>query len=103
MIGHLVGAAGIASALAAIGAIRDGVIPPTANLHTPDPECDLDYVPLVARAGQGRDGRRQRLRLRWPERGDDLPGARGVAGPTPAQRGSERAALERLDRGDVLG
>jgi 3-oxoacyl-[acyl-carrier-protein] synthase II len=49
MIGHLVGAAGIASALAAIGAIRDGIIPPTANLHTPDPECDLDYVPLVAR------------------------------------------------------
>jgi 3-oxoacyl-[acyl-carrier-protein] synthase II len=49
MIGHLVGAAGIASVLAAVGAIRDGVIPPTANLHTPDPECDLDYVPLVAR------------------------------------------------------
>jgi len=49
MIGHLVGAAGIASALAGIGAIRDQVIPPTANLHTPDPECDLDYVPLVAR------------------------------------------------------
>lgn len=49
MIGHLVGAAGIASALAAIGAIRDGVIPPTANLETPDPECDLDYVPLTAR------------------------------------------------------
>jgi 3-oxoacyl-[acyl-carrier-protein] synthase II len=49
MIGHLVGAAGIASALAAIGAIRDGIIPPTANLTTPDPECDLDYVPLTAR------------------------------------------------------
>ncbi|MFM2106847.1 MAG: hypothetical protein RL338_1879 [Chloroflexota bacterium] len=49
MVGHLVGAAGIASALAAIGAIRDGVIPPTANLRDPDPECDLDYVPLVAR------------------------------------------------------
>lgn len=49
MIGHLVGAAGIASALAGIGAIRDGIIPPTANLHTPDPECDLDYVPLTAR------------------------------------------------------
>lgn len=49
MVGHLVGAAGIASALAALGAIRDGVIPPTANLHDPDPECDLDYVPLVAR------------------------------------------------------
>jgi 3-oxoacyl-[acyl-carrier-protein] synthase II len=49
MIGHLVGAAGIASALAAIGAIRDQVIPPTANLWTADPECDLDYVPLTAR------------------------------------------------------
>jgi len=49
MIGHLVGAAGIASALAGIGAIRDQIIPPTANLHTPDPECNLDYVPLVAR------------------------------------------------------
>lgn len=49
MIGHLVGAAGIASALAAIGGIRDGVIAPTANLETPDPECDLDYVPKVAR------------------------------------------------------
>jgi 3-oxoacyl-[acyl-carrier-protein] synthase II len=49
MIGHLVGAAGIASALAGLGAIRDQVIPPTANLHTPDPECDLDYVPLVKR------------------------------------------------------
>ena len=49
MIGHLVGAAGIASALAALGGIRDQVISPTANLHTPDPELDLDYVPLVAR------------------------------------------------------
>ncbi len=49
MVGHLVGAAGIAGALAALGAIRDQVIPPTANLENPDPECDLDYVPLVAR------------------------------------------------------
>ena len=49
MIGHLVGAAGVASALAAVGAIRDGMIPPTVNLHTPDPACDLDYVPLTAR------------------------------------------------------
>jgi 3-oxoacyl-[acyl-carrier-protein] synthase II len=52
MIGHLVGAAGIASALAALGGIRDGVISPTANLHEPDPECDLDYVPLVARTAK---------------------------------------------------
>ena len=49
MLGHTLGAAGAMSALAAILAIRDGVIPPTINLQTPDPECDLDYVPNVAR------------------------------------------------------
>jgi 3-oxoacyl-[acyl-carrier-protein] synthase II len=49
MVGHLLGAAGVMSALTAIGAIREGVIPPTANLDTPDPDCDLDYTPLVAR------------------------------------------------------
>ena len=50
MVGHLVGAAGHRVARSRrSAAIRDGVIPPTANLHTPDPECDLDYVPLVAR------------------------------------------------------
>jgi len=50
MIGHLVGAAGIASALAALGGIRDQVMSPTANHENPDlPECDLDYVPLRAR------------------------------------------------------
>src|SRR6185503_19462690 len=52
MIGHLVGAAGIASALAGLGAIRDQVIPPTINLHSPDPDCDLDYVPNVKRAAR---------------------------------------------------
>jgi 3-oxoacyl-[acyl-carrier-protein] synthase II len=49
MIGHLLGAAGAAAALAGIGAMREGWIPPTANLENPDPECDLDYVPLVKR------------------------------------------------------
>jgi 3-oxoacyl-[acyl-carrier-protein] synthase II len=50
MVGHLLGAAGVMSALAAIGSIREGVIPPTANLENPDvPECDLDYVPLTCR------------------------------------------------------
>jgi len=50
MIGHLLGAAGAASGLTAIGAIREGWIPPTANLENPDlPECNLDYVPLVKR------------------------------------------------------
>jgi 3-oxoacyl-[acyl-carrier-protein] synthase II len=49
MVGHLLGAAGAVSGLAAIGAIRDGVMPPTANLQNPDPECDLDYIPNVKR------------------------------------------------------
>lgn len=49
MVGHMLGAAGAISALASILAIRDGVVPPTINLETPDPECDLDYVPNVAR------------------------------------------------------
>jgi len=49
MIGHTLGAAGAVSALVAILAIRDGVIPPTINYETPDPACDLDYVPNEAR------------------------------------------------------
>jgi 3-oxoacyl-(acyl-carrier-protein) synthase len=49
MLGHTLGAAGAMSALAAVLSIRDGIIPPTINLETPDPECDLDYVPNVAR------------------------------------------------------
>jgi 3-oxoacyl-[acyl-carrier-protein] synthase II len=49
MLGHTLGAAGAVSALAAVLAIRDGVIPPTINQETSDPACDLDYVPNVAR------------------------------------------------------
>jgi len=49
MIGHTLGAAGAMSALAAVLAIRDGVIPPTINYEQVDPECDLDYVPNLAR------------------------------------------------------
>jgi 3-oxoacyl-[acyl-carrier-protein] synthase II len=49
MTGHLLGAAGAAEAIVAIGAIRSGVLPPTINYTTPDPECDLDYIPNEAR------------------------------------------------------
>lgn len=48
MVGHLVGAAGAVSALACVLAIRDGIVPPTINLESPDPACDLDYAPNVA-------------------------------------------------------
>jgi 3-oxoacyl-[acyl-carrier-protein] synthase II len=54
MVGHLIGAAGALSAMVCLLAIRDGILPPTTNLHTPDPECDLDYVPLTARKAQVR-------------------------------------------------
>jgi 3-oxoacyl-[acyl-carrier-protein] synthase II len=49
MVGHTLGAAGAISALAAVLAIRDGLVPPTINYETADPECDLDYVPNEAR------------------------------------------------------
>ena len=45
----MLGAAGAISTLTAVQAMHASLIPPTLNYHTPDPECDLDYVPNVAR------------------------------------------------------
>jgi 3-oxoacyl-[acyl-carrier-protein] synthase II len=49
MTGHMIGAAGAIEASICVLTIQNGVIPPTMNLQNPDPECDLDYVPNVAR------------------------------------------------------
>ena len=52
MIGHALGAAGAIEAAATVLSIRHGILPPTINLETPDPECDLDYIPNEARDGR---------------------------------------------------
>jgi 3-oxoacyl-[acyl-carrier-protein] synthase II len=52
MIGHLLGAAGGVEAIFTVLTIRDGILPPTINYETPDPGCDLDYVPNIARKAQ---------------------------------------------------
>ncbi|RJX40132.1 beta-ketoacyl-[acyl-carrier-protein] synthase II [Paenibacillus pinisoli] len=49
MIGHMFGAAGGAEAIALVKSLQEGIIPPTINQETPDPDCDLDYVPNAAR------------------------------------------------------
>ena len=49
MTGHMLGAAGAVEAIISIMAMLEGILPPTIGLHEPDPECDLDYIPLIAR------------------------------------------------------
>jgi 3-oxoacyl-(acyl-carrier-protein) synthase len=49
MTGHMMGATGALEAIFCIQAVREGVLPPTIHYETPDPECDLDYIPNEAR------------------------------------------------------
>jgi 3-oxoacyl-[acyl-carrier-protein] synthase II len=49
MLGHLIAAAGVVELVICVEALRKGVLPPTINYQTPDPECDLDYIPNAAR------------------------------------------------------
>ena len=75
MIGHLIAAAGVVELITCVLAIRDGVVPPTINYATPDPNCDLDYVPNESRKmkvrialsnGFGFGGQNDTLILRAP-------------------------------------
>jgi nodulation protein E len=52
MHGHALGAAAALECLATVIALREGVLPPTANFNEPDPQCDLDVIPNVARAAR---------------------------------------------------
>jgi 3-oxoacyl-(acyl-carrier-protein) synthase len=53
MTGHILGGAGAVEAVVSILALNQGILPPTINQETPDPECDLDYVPNKARSFSG--------------------------------------------------
>ena len=77
MIGHSLGAIGALELVACVLAMEHHLIPPTANLHEPDPLCDLDYVPLTARearvdsvlsVGSGFGGFQSAVVLARPER-----------------------------------
>ena len=52
MTGHMLGGAGVAEAIAAILALKNGIIPPTIGYQEPDPACDLDYVPNTPRKAE---------------------------------------------------
>ncbi|MCF0120209.1 MAG: beta-ketoacyl-[acyl-carrier-protein] synthase II, partial [Oscillospiraceae bacterium] len=52
MTGHMLGAAGAAEAIVAVLALRDGIAPPTIGLAEPDPDCDLNYVPVTAQEAE---------------------------------------------------
>lgn len=54
MMGHLIAAAGAVELITCVEAMRQGIMPPTMNYETPDPECDLDYIPNKAREGKPR-------------------------------------------------
>jgi 3-oxoacyl-(acyl-carrier-protein) synthase len=52
MTGHMMGATGALEAIFSVQVVREKIIPPTINYETPDPDCDLDYVPNIARRAE---------------------------------------------------
>ena len=69
-MGHLLGASGGVELIVSLLALRDQVCPPTINLDTPDPACDLNYTPNTPQERQHPLRDEQQLRLRRPQRVD---------------------------------
>ena len=88
MHGHALGAAAALECLAAVLALRDGVLPPTANFNEPDPECDLDVIPNQARGRAGGVCALQFLRVRRTERGAGATQRLALFGPKPPGPGT---------------
>ena len=76
MHGHALGASPALEAVATVLALRDGVLPPTANFTEADPECDLDVIPNQARAGAGGGRAVELVRVRRAERRAGVPAVR---------------------------
>ena len=102
MVGHSLGAIGSIEIAACALAMENDVVPPTANLHTPDAECDLDYVPCQRAAVADRHGPdgRQRLR-RLPER--DGPAEAEMSAPVPTAGAAPAPARAATARAVVTG
>ena len=79
--GHCLGAAGAVEAIFTILAVNRDVLPPTINYETPDPECDLDYIPNEAREADVKVARLQLVRLRRAQRVHRAARARRVTPP----------------------
>ena len=90
MVGHSLGAIGAIEMAACALAIDRDIVPPTANLENPDPECDLDYMPGAGAREAGRHGALDRQRLRRLPVGDDLLRAGGAAGGVRVRRPARR-------------
>ena len=95
MIGHCLGGSGAIEAVVTVLTIVNGLVPPTINLTDPDPECDLDFVPLASRFMKVDVGRLELLRLRRSQRHARLQPVRRLTPCPPAPSMNVTVEIER--------